>query len=53
MATEKKEVKVMGKDPVRIEWLDGSKFHKAGSFSTVHRLCAEKLVERKRAKMAK
>ncbi len=49
----KKEVLVKGKEPVTIEWLKGSKFHKAGSRSTVHRIQAEKFAERKLAKIVK
>ncbi|MDR0575639.1 MAG: hypothetical protein LBG96_16730 [Tannerella sp.] len=53
MATEKKEELVKAQDPVKVEWLDGDKHHKAGSVSTVHKICAEGLVKRKKAKIVK
>ena len=49
----KEEVKAKGKEPVTIEYLDGAKFHKTGEKSVVHRIQAEKLVERKVAKIVK
>ena len=48
----KEERKVKGNDPVTIEWLGKSKFHKAGSKSVVHRIQAEKFVKSGKAKIA-
>jgi hypothetical protein len=48
---EKEEVKVKGSEPVKIEYLKGSKFHKQGDISTVHRVQAEKLQAKKIVKI--
>ena len=51
---EKSAVKVKGRDPVTIEWLkDGSKFHKEGTKSVVHKLQAQKFVKAGKAKIVK
>jgi hypothetical protein len=41
------EVKVKGREPVKVRWNLKSRFHKAGDTSVVHRMQAEKLVKRK------
>jgi hypothetical protein len=49
MAT--KEYKVKGNDPVVIEWLKDTPYHKKGKRSTVHSEQAKKFVARKLAKI--
>ena len=52
MATKKtSDQKVMLKEPTKIQWASGSKFHVAGSTSMVHRAQAEKLAEAGKAKI--
>jgi hypothetical protein len=51
--SEKKEVSVKGKEPVQIEFLENARFHKKGDRTTVHRVQAEKFIERKIAKTVK
>jgi len=49
MAT--KEEKVKGVDSVTIEYTEKSKFHKKGDTASVHRIQADKLVEKEFAKI--
>lgn len=43
---EKNEKKVIGVEPVKIEYTEKAKFHKKGDKSVVHKMQAEKLVKR-------
>ena len=47
------ERKVKGKEPVLVEYLDGAKFNKPGTRTTMHRNQADKLIEKKIAKEVK
>lgn len=47
------ETKVKGRDDVKIEYTESSKFHKKGDTATVHRMQADKLVAKKFAKIVK
>jgi hypothetical protein len=49
MAT--KEYKVKGNDPVVIEWLKDTQYHRKGKQSTVHSEHAKDFVKRKLAKI--
>ncbi|MCL1933057.1 MAG: hypothetical protein FWF53_04490 [Candidatus Azobacteroides sp.] len=51
--TENVERKVKGKEPVVIEYLEGAKFNKPGTRTTVHRVQADNLIEKKAAKEVK
>jgi len=44
---------VKGNDPVTIEWLEDSKYHKKGSKSVVHKIQAKKFVASNKAKIVK
>lgn len=50
MADEKK---VKGREDVKIEYTEKSKFHKKGETSVVHKMQADKLVEKGVAKIVK
>lgn len=51
--SEKKEEKVKGREDVTIEYTEKSRFHKKGDKATVHRLQADKLVDKGVAKIIK
>jgi len=51
--TEIIERKVKGKEPVVIEYIEGAKFNKPGTRTTVHRVQADNLIEKKVAKEVK
>jgi len=48
-----KEQKVKPVDLVEVKWLEGDKFHKAGSTSMFHKVQAEKLSKAKKAEVVK